>query len=333
MFGQGFATLCQTTAICLYLGNVVMSVQKNLPQNPDWMTNLPHARTTLPLSAIAMPGTHDAYAYNLTKEIADIDELLQQIIEMFPGDFGLNVAWRYSVTQKMTAAEQLVAGVRYFDIRTAGKDNVTDEWFVYHGFYGEKIRTIMIETRQFLDEQRKEIVLLDFCCFFKIDDAEHKNIISFLLETFSDVMLPRPINHLNESTLGNIWLQQKQVIVFYPEEHTQGNKLFWPRNYITGGWANTIEVPELIEYVEKRYENDRTDNEFATTGANLTPNAVLIVTNPLRSLETSLAYKANLAFSSWLKSKRAGLSGINVASFDFIEFGDGIDTVINLNYQ
>lgn len=70
--------------------------------DPDWMARLPDAAL---ISTLTIPGTHDAGA----------------IHEPAPG---------IAKTQTLTFAEQLDAGVRYFDVRCR---NFSDQFLIYHG--------------------------------------------------------------------------------------------------------------------------------------------------------------------------------------------------------
>src|ERR1043165_5400306 len=70
--------------------------------HPDWMADLADTKM---IAELSIPGTHDSGArFDLTQGV--------------------------SKTQNLTIAEQLAAGVRYFDIRCR---HVADQFLIYHG--------------------------------------------------------------------------------------------------------------------------------------------------------------------------------------------------------
>jgi 1-phosphatidylinositol phosphodiesterase len=72
------------------------------PEEPDWLATVDDAQL---LSAISIPGTHDSGA----------------MYEPYPG---------IAQAQHLTIAEQLAAGIRYFDLRCR---DVDDQFDIYHG--------------------------------------------------------------------------------------------------------------------------------------------------------------------------------------------------------
>ena len=68
----------------------------------DWMAKLPDASS---LAALTIPGTHDSSAMH-------------------------EPAMGIAKTQTLTFAEQLTAGIRYFDVRCR---NFDDQFLIYHG--------------------------------------------------------------------------------------------------------------------------------------------------------------------------------------------------------
>ncbi|XP_014661397.1 PREDICTED: PI-PLC X domain-containing protein 2-like [Priapulus caudatus] len=202
----------------------------------------------------------------------------------------------------MTATQQLTTGIRYFDVRTATKENVTDDWFFFHGFYGIAAKAVMQETRQFLDAHRDEVVILHFQNFYRMDGAEHEKLKEFLLATFEDIMVPSPPKQrpLQELTLESIRASNQQVIVLYQgASSVEQHRLFWSATeWLYSPRPNTPHVLDMTEKLTQWYDA-RPYNKFAVTQGLLTVDAQTMMANTDRDHEAALTSKCNPVLSSW----------------------------------
>ncbi|EUB64366.1 PI-PLC X domain-containing protein [Echinococcus granulosus] len=138
-----------------------------------WMSNLPETLTNVPLSMLAIPGSHDSCSYCLNCECE-----LSQDNEAFPalmllGKFGKLLSARWGRTQDVSLSEQLAAGIRYFDFRVIHRE-VDGLFYFVHGQFANEVSAELSIIRSFLQEHHKEVVLLDFnhlYCFFKPDST------------------------------------------------------------------------------------------------------------------------------------------------------------------
>src|SRR5512143_1380456 len=86
----------------VFLALLVVGCSQPASGEPDWMADLADTRM---IAELSIPGTHDSGArFDLTQGLAK--------------------------TQDLTIAEQLTAGVRYFDVRCR---HVGDQFLIYHG--------------------------------------------------------------------------------------------------------------------------------------------------------------------------------------------------------
>ncbi|HEX8111546.1 MAG TPA: phosphatidylinositol-specific phospholipase C, partial [Kofleriaceae bacterium] len=97
----------------------------------DWMADLADTRGVAELS---IPGTHDSGA----------------LLEPYPG---------LAQAQRLAIADQLVAGVRYFDIRCRHFD---DAFLIYHGAVDQDqtFDDVLATMRKFLDEHPGEVLIV-----------------------------------------------------------------------------------------------------------------------------------------------------------------------------
>ncbi|KAI5210341.1 hypothetical protein AUEXF2481DRAFT_35068 [Aureobasidium subglaciale EXF-2481] len=101
-----------------------------LPHLADWMCFLPD---DVPISGLSIPGTHDSAAFMST--------------------------WPFVATQTLTTAQQLDAGIRYFDLRCG---IVKDEVVMVHGraVLGLKFSEVLISMYTFLAKHPKEGIVI-----------------------------------------------------------------------------------------------------------------------------------------------------------------------------
>lgn len=97
----------------------------------DWMTSLPDSAN---LASLTIPGTHDSGAQH----------------EPAPG---------IAKTQNLTFAEQLSAGVRYFDVRCR---NFDDQFLIYHGSIDQSqtYDDVLATMYSFLDAHPRETIVI-----------------------------------------------------------------------------------------------------------------------------------------------------------------------------
>ena len=88
----------------------------------NWMSSLPAHMRNLPLTMLAIPGSHDSFTYEMRTDMSvSLDSDLaknrysQSLLNFFGAVKNLIAAWGKCI--KQTTFEQLQLGLRYFDIR------------------------------------------------------------------------------------------------------------------------------------------------------------------------------------------------------------------------
>ncbi|XP_029564233.1 PI-PLC X domain-containing protein 1 isoform X3 [Salmo trutta] len=104
----------------------------------DWMASLPEELWDVPLSSLAIPGSHDAMSYSLDinspliRSESDTFRLLDGIFYCLTRP----AIYRWSTTQEKGIVEQLSEGIRYFDLRIAHKPyDPSNELYFTHVIY------------------------------------------------------------------------------------------------------------------------------------------------------------------------------------------------------
>lgn len=100
------------------------------------------------------------YAINRDSDLApDAEPVLRRL--SFLGPILRYTMRRWSITQKYDVIAQLQAGVRYFDLRVATKED-TNEVFFVHGLYSCSMYKELVKIRAYLNAHRGEVSFANF---------------------------------------------------------------------------------------------------------------------------------------------------------------------------
>ena len=110
---------------------------------------------------LCLPGTHDSGTYKLNDRLApDATGAPKSLWEYGRLD-GLTGLGDYikgmAVTQTKSFYEQLSLGIRYLDLRVCHMDN---DYYTCHTLQGNPISILLADVKKFLDENKKEVVLI-----------------------------------------------------------------------------------------------------------------------------------------------------------------------------
>ena len=234
----------------------------------------------------------------------------------------------------MTIYEQLRSGIRYLDLRVAYRTaDKNSEIRVLHGLFGWTIDQVLDEVNRFVANYPKEIVILDFNHFYKMDQAAHKKLADTLDASFSKI-LRAPGRQGPNVTLQEMWGNEEKVIIIYHDyDVVDTYPCFWPPHLICSPWPNTDDTKQLLEILNKQSEaSSVSEDALQVTQALLTPQNLTIVKHVTSTLKDVLASKCNRQVTEWLKTLRGTKSHkFNIIIADFVELSGFITTVISLN--
>ena len=298
----------------------------------SWMENLPNEKQLSPLKDLVIPGSHDSGTFSLDKNM-EIGPDEPNLIRKF-GKLVKPVVYNWSVTQSMTIYEQLRSGIRYLDLRVAYRTaDKNSEIRVLHGLFGWTIDQVLDEVNRFVANYPKEIVILDFNHFYKMDQAAHKKLANTLDASFSKI-LRAPGRQGPNVTLQEMWGNEEKVIIIYHDyDVVDTYPCFWPPHLICSPWPNTDDTNQLLEFLNKKSEaSSVSEDALQVTQALLTPQNLTIVKHVTSTLKDGLASKCNRQVTEWLKTFRGTKSHkFNIIIADFVELSGFIPTVISLN--
>ena len=247
--------------------------------------------------------------------------------------WGKDIIIRWSLTQKSTITEQLTAGIRYFDMRVGYLADRKDFFFV-HGCYGYAIVDLLKEMKVFLDNNPKEVLIVDFNHFYSFTDEIHKVFTSLILQQFNELLYPCDGKQasVDKLSLKNFWDSKKQVFARYCDDTVCAkHNLFWPSKYIDSPWFDTDSISKLLPDLNDRFDTLQ-DGVFNVFQAILTPQTSTILLHITSSLEKELAEPGNIKIKTWLGDVfERKQKGMNILICDFERSSGMIPSILKLN--
>lgn len=241
----------------------------------SWMTHLdPYMRANCPLIRLAIPGSHDSMMYRMMSHspvTPEAPEFLPWLLKLHPRS-----VQNWVLTQNGGAGcgvnEQLVNGIRYFDIRACLQGGA---FMLCHGVLsGESLQPLR-DIRVFLDAHPLEVVILDFQHVYRCEVADHRRYCAELAEIFGEKIYGRRGNVVAECTLQEMAEKGKQVIVVY-RDYVDEEGRFWTGDDLQTPWPNTTNIGELVEFLETSVQR-RSKDAGHVTQCVLTPDAKFIM--------------------------------------------------------
>ncbi len=284
---------CIYKRTCLYLFIfLILSCQKNKKNSLDksyenWMQNLIEAypNSNVTLKSIMMPAAHDAGMYDLTK-----------------CTFGANFC--NTATQLLSFKEQLVQGIRVFDVRPI---LIGKSYYAQHstdcnglGCRGASMTDIYNDINLFLENHAELVILeLSHFCGITVNDTAFLNFLNNILGDKiykeNELIESAFVNRSIKDIIGNNG-KGKVLLVFEGISDSMENKSkgkFSPSIFNKNdSWTNSHYLSDLIKSQLENYQNYQnevnslfqfswqiTQNEIQAISCALNPQAVSIQQN------------------------------------------------------
>jgi len=302
------------------------------PENVGWMSKLSPQAKQLPLSHLSIPGSHDSCTSSLVPgSIPGVDQpkIIRDLAARFPrlAKFFLS---KWSFTQHCDVLTQLNIGIRYMDIRCVANQQ-DGEIRVIHCLIGDTIQQILLQVKQFIEQNPGEVVILDFQHLYSFTCEDHAWLNITLLSTFGAKLCPRPEPGQKFPSLQYLQDSGFQLIVIYPNELSP---FYWNRSFCPTPWPNTTSARFLKDFLTDKTKNRDKDFLFVSQGV-FTPKLSTILKNPDSDLE-HLSKPCNATIKSWLSTyPETQDDKPNIVITDFVACSqtsiDIIDALINMN--
>ncbi|CAH2296426.1 PI-PLC X domain-containing 3 [Pelobates cultripes] len=247
-------------------------------QAADWMATLPEHIHRVPLTCLAIPGSHDSFSFYIDEASPvgpEQPETVQNFVSVF-GTVAKKLMRKWLATQTMNFTSQMEAGIRYFDLRISTKPRDPDnELYFAHGLFSAKVNEGLKEMNAFLSSHSKEVVFLDFNHFYGMQKYHHENLVQMLKDIFGNKMCPAIF--AQEVSLHYLWERNYQILVFYHSPVALEVSFLWPGQMMPAPWANTTDTEKLIQFLQSSVAERRKKGLFFISQVVLTPKASTVV--------------------------------------------------------
>lgn len=239
-----------------------------------WMSTLDDS---LSLTDLLLPGSHDAAAFNLTRNIMVGGQLsIVHRLIVFGQHLGLpfeSITVPWSETQTLSVYDQLRLGVRYLDLR-AGWTGTT---FVgFHTCSGRPFAEILAEIAQFLEEHPTEGLLIEVGHLFNAGPVERAKLAAMISASLGPFLYPRPASG-GPPTLPLAAMRasgRRVVLTFDDPTILDRNTDFWQPDLLYNTWANTDRMDRLWTYAASLLEQHTTARAALTAAVAQPPPAL-----------------------------------------------------------
>ncbi|XP_026756144.2 PI-PLC X domain-containing protein 3 isoform X2 [Galleria mellonella] len=303
----------------------------------NWMRDLPAQLKDIPLIYLAIPGSHDSMTYGITRSSGlapDAEPILHRLYPLFRGTI-----IRWTITQAIDTQQQLLIGIRYFDLRLATKKDASNFFFT-HGLYAEEITKALQQIKDFIDSHPGEVVILDLQHFYGFTAEDHQKLMRYLLNLFRTKLVPRQID-LQAITLNSLSRLRQQVVVVYRYQSVNAISEFWQSQLLPSPWPQQDRTTGLINFL---HNITRRPGIGFVHQAVLTPTPQFIVLRWISNLREKCAVPvknvvlprlAELSPGPPLVKSPTQFAPVNVVIADFVDLDDAIfpRTIIELNLK
>ncbi|WKY03603.1 hypothetical protein Q1695_004950 [Nippostrongylus brasiliensis] len=308
-----------------------------------WMSSLPPHLSALPIFKLKIPGSHDSGStidLNVTLPVANDKPFIFR--QLGRPKWVKNGIKRWAVTQSSEIIEQLRLGVRYLDLRISyppSKLRTSNTDFrVVHGLYGAHLNELLADVNSFLEENPKEVVLLDINHLYGFNQESFNVLRHEIVNILRQAQLCPFTTAIEKVTLDYVWSNGYRVIILSPSKKERPNSLFWSSKFIESPWPKTTNMALLLRKLEKDLETRSTIREskpphtfFVTQGV-LTPHTHDVLLRWCSSLRNSFSLRATTRVLDWLGNlKPEYQKKVNVVILDFVSKKSS-EKIISLNF-
>ncbi|XP_026160482.1 PI-PLC X domain-containing protein 1 isoform X1 [Mastacembelus armatus] len=315
----------------------------------DWMSALPEELWDIPLTNLAIPGSHDAMSYclDINSPLVRSESNFLRLLDGLFYCFTRPIIFKWATTQDKSIEEQLSMGIRYFDLRIAHKpnDSSNDLYFTHVIYTHLTVLETLLSVNTWLESHPKEVVILACSHFEGMDVTCHESFIFCLKKLFGSKLCPREVSFLSAAnllkkkkekrkkrccalthltcssqesvlTLRHLWASGYQVILSYESQTAATHQELWPD--IPYLWANQQTAQGVISYLDRQKDLGRPEG-FFVAGLNLTAGRSYITMNPKQSLQT-LTFSNWECLKEWVEEQIPGSDpkSINIIAGDFV---------------
>ena len=168
---------------------------------------------------LVIPGSHDSFAYDF-KILGPNESGMPRIANLF--------IKLWAKCQSKTIYEQLLMGIRYFDIRIT---KYNGEYYTIHSLIAIPVNQILHDILLFIDTFPTEKIILDFNHLYIDDVKEFEEYLKFQIGDKS-------VSNNNDNIVAAIGTLDKPLFVFVDDDNTS----FFNSDILKSFWHDTNDV-------------------------------------------------------------------------------------------
>lgn len=168
---------------------------------------------------LVIPGSHDSFAYDF-KILGPNESGMPRIANLF--------IKLWAKCQSKTIYEQLLMGIRYFDIRIT---KYNGEYYTIHSLIAIPVGQILHDILLFIDTFPTEKIILDFNHLYIDDVKEFEEYLKFQIGD-------KAVSNNNDNIVAAIGTLDKPLFVFVDDDNTS----FFNSDILKSFWHDTNDV-------------------------------------------------------------------------------------------
>jgi hypothetical protein len=269
--------------------------QSTITEHRSWIGDTLSSLGNKTLQDITLVGTHDSGAFELGKNLMP-DAAPANLAKLITSteSIGIPVDWiitPWALAQDRNAYDQMVAGVRYFDVRCGWNGT---GWYVFHMEVGNTVELVLKQIRSFLDDNPSEVVVVEVSHL----DGPHSTgdvseIEHHILTIFDGLLLPETGGFI---PIRDMVSSNKRAFVSFSAPTS--SSLIWSGDSIINSYADSDEIDVMVQYNHaelEKYSNGFFPNKLYKLSWTLTPAADCILLGLLPGFPHSLQQLADTA--------------------------------------
>lgn len=302
---------------------------------PAWMQEIGSDIADMPLNRVILPGTHDSATYGITNDspISPDAATIMAILKTAAGPLGVNgIMAGWAKAQSLSIAQQLRAGIRYFDLRVGLNGGAF--WTMHSLFSVALVSSVLEPVRDFLADYPQEIVILDFNQFGGMGPEDFTALQS-LIENSLGGYAPKP-QALDPTSPVSLFLQRgaRAILIWRPSgsDPKNGNPFFWDKELVSN-WPNKQNPADLLSDLERNL-GSAPANDFSVLQGVVTPDntTVLNALTPGSTTPSNLLEVARIVSPLVLTWLPDWMRSLNIVILDHIEtVPDYVPLIVGLN--
>lgn len=168
---------------------------------------------------LVIPGSHDSFAYDF-KILGPNESGMPRIANLF--------IKLWAKCQSKTIYEQLLMGIRYFDLRIT---KYNGEYYTIHSLIAIPVGQILHDILLFIDTFPTEKIILDFNHLYIDDVKEFEEYLKFQIGD-------KAVSNNNDNIVAAIGTLDKPLFVFVDDDNTS----FFNSDILKSFWHDTNDV-------------------------------------------------------------------------------------------